>query len=328
MAGIGFIRHSLNLSFHKVLVIVQIPVVRRHAEVLPHILTAQALLPGHQGLVELLAMPGADDICPGIPKELLYRLGQVSDGGGVRLLDEQVSRVRVLKGKADQLHRLVQVHHKPGHIGVRDGDGIPRPDLVDEQRDHRPAGAHDITVAGAADHRVAPLRGHAGVGVDDVLHHGLGDAHGVDGVRRLVCGQTHNALHPGVDGGVEHIVRADHIGLHRLHGEKLAGRDLLEGRRMEYVVNAGHGVRDGLGIAYVTDVELHFLGVVRVLLLELVAHIILLLFVPGEDSDLADVGLQKVLQYCVAKAAGAAGDHEGCVGKCAHCGCLPIFSLF
>ena len=162
--------------------------------------------------------------------------------------------------------------------------------MVNEQGDHRAPAAHDVAVPGAADHGAAPLSGHPGVGVDDPLHHGFGHPHGVDGIGSLVRRQTHHPLDAGVNGGVEHVVRTDDVGAHGLHGEELAGGHLLQGSGVEDVVHPGHGVPYRLGIAHVTYVELDFLGGLRVPGLELVAHIVLLLLIPGEDADLADVG--------------------------------------
>ena len=163
-------------------------------------------------------------------------------------------------------------------------------DLVDEQGDHAAAAAHDVAIPGAADDRASPFRSHPSVGVDDPLHHGLGHAHGVDGVGGLVRGQTHHPLDSGVDGGVEHVVRTDDVGAHGLHGEELTGGHLFQGSGVEDVVHPGHGVPHGLRVSHVTYVELDFLGGLRVLSLELVAHVILLFLIPGEDADLADVG--------------------------------------
>ena len=235
-------------------------------------------------------MAGADDLCAGVPEELLHRLGQVADGGGVRFLDEQVAGVGVLKGELHQVHGLVQVHQEPGHVGIGDGDGLARLDLVDEQGNHRATAAHDVAVPGAADDGAAPLSGHPGVGVDDPLHHSLGDSHGVDGVGGLVRGQAHHPLDTSLDGGVEDVVRTHDVGADGFHGEELAGGHLLESRSVEDVVHAGHGVPHRLGVTYVSYVELDFFSGLRVLGLELMAHIVLLLLVPGEDADLADVG--------------------------------------
>ena len=231
----------------------------------------------------------------------------------------------MLKGEFHQVHRLVQIHQEPGHVGVRDGNGIARVNLVDEQRNHAAPAAHHVAVAGAADGGAAPFRGHPGVGVDHMLHHGLGDTHGVDGVGGLVGGQAHHPLHPGINGGVEQIVGAHNVGLHRLHGEELAGGHLLQGGGVEDVVHPGHGVPDGLRVPHVAHVEFHLLGAVGVKGLELVTHVILLLLVPGKNADLADVGVQKMLQNGIAERTGTAGNHQCCAGKCGHKLILLLF---
>ena len=314
----------MDLALDHELIIVQVAVVGSDTEVVAHILAAQTLLAGHQGLEQLLAVTGADDVGAGVAEELLNGLGQIADGGSIGLLNEQVTGVAVLEGEHNKIHSLVQVHEEAGHVGVGDGDGIAGLDLVDEQGDDAAAGAHDVAVAGAADGGAAALGSHTGVGVDDVLHHGLGDAHGVYGVGGLVGGQADNTLHTGINGGVEDVVRADDVGLNRLHGEELAGGDLLQGSGVEDVVNTGHGVLDGLGVADIADIELDLLGGLRVPGLELVAHIVLLLLVPGEDADLLQVRVQEVLQDGGTKGTGTAGDHKGCVIECRHFNFPPI----
>ena len=107
---------------------------------------------------------------------------------------------------------------------------------------------------------------------------------------------------------MKQIVRALDVGAHRLHREKLATRHLLERGGMEYVVDAGHCVRNGLRVTDVADVEFHLVGVLRILRLQLMAHIVLFLLVAGEDADLTDIAGQEVLEHGVAEAAGAAGD--------------------
>ena len=318
MAGVALVRHGVHLPLDHILVVVQVAVVRRHAVIIAHVLAAQALLAGHEGFVELLPVACADDVRARIAEQLLHRLGQIANGRGVRLLDEQVARVGVLEGEHHQIDGFVEIHEEAGHVGVGDGDGIARLDLVDEQRNHRAARAHDVAVARAGDDRTAALRRYTRVGIDDALHHGLGDAHGVDGVGRLVRGQADHALHPRVDGRVEDVVRADDVGAHGLHGEELAGRHLLERCGMKDVVHARHGVTDGLGIADITDVKLHLLGVLRVLCLKLMTHIVLLLLVTGEDTDLLQVGVQEVLQNGRAKRTSTTSNHKGCVIKCRH----------
>lgn len=311
VGGVGLVGLGLHLAVHDELVVVQVARVAGHAVVAAHVLGAQALLAGHEGLEQLLAVAGADHLGAHAAEDLLDRLGEVADGGGRGLLDEQVAGVGVLEGELNQVHGLVQVHEEAGHIGVGDRERLALADAVDEQRDDAAARAHDVAVAGAADGGAAGAV--AGVGVDDGLHHGLGLAHGVDGVCRLVGGQAHDAVHALVDGGVQDVVRADDVGTDGLHGEELAGGHLLEGGGVEDVIHAVHGVAYRLGVADVTDEETDLGGELGGLLLKAVAHVVLFLLVAGEDADLGQVGFHEVLEDGVAERAGAARDHEGLV---------------
>ena len=184
----------MYLALDHELVVVQVTVVSGNTEVVTHILAAQTLLTGHQGLEQLLAVTGADDVRTGIAEQLLDGLCQIADGGSIRLLDEQITGICMLESEQDQIHSLVQVHQKAGHVGVGDSDGVACLDLVDEQRNDRTTAAHDVAITGAADGCAASLSCHTGVCVDDVLHHGFGDTHGIDGVSCLVGGQADNCL--------------------------------------------------------------------------------------------------------------------------------------
>lgn len=309
VGGVGLVGLGLHLAVDDELVVVEVARVAGHAVVAAHVLGPQALLAGHEGLEELLAVAGADDLGAHAAEDLLHGLGEVADGRRRRLLDEQVAGVGVLEGELHQVHGLVQVHEEAGHVGVGDRQRLALADAVDEEGDHRAARAHDVAVAGAADGGAAGAV--AGVGVDDGLHHGLGLAHGVDGVGRLVGGQAHDAVDALLDRGVEHVVRADDVGAHGLHGEELAGGHLLEGGGVEDVVHAVHGVAHALGVADVADEEADLGGELRGLLLQAVAHVVLLLLVAREDADLGQVGVHEVLEHGVAERAGAARDHKG-----------------
>ena len=309
MAGVALVRHRVNPSLDHVLVVVQVAVVRRHAVVVAHVLAAQPLLAGHEGLVELLTVSRADDVRAGIAKQPLHGLRQIADGRSVRLLDEQIAGVGVLEGEHHQIDGFVEVHQEARHVGISDGDGVARLDLVDEQRDDRAARTHDVAVARAADDGIAALRRNARVGVYNVFHHGLGDAHSVDGIGRLIRGQADHALHTRINGRMQHVVRALHVRLHRLHRKEFARRNLLERGGMEDVVHARHSVPDGLRVAHIADVELDLLGGVWMLGLKLMAHIILLLLVTGEDADFLEIGVQEVLEDGGTEGTGTAGDH-------------------
>ena len=133
VAGVRLIGHGVDLALDHELIVVQVTIVSGDTEVVPHVLTAQTLLAGHQGLEQLLAVAGADDVGAGVAEELLDSLGQVADGGSIRLLNEQVTGVAVLEGEHNQIHSLVQIHQETSHIRVSDGDGVASLDLVDVQ---------------------------------------------------------------------------------------------------------------------------------------------------------------------------------------------------
>lgn len=316
VGGVGLVGLGLHLAVDDELVVVQVARVAGDAVVAAHVLGPQALLAGHEGLEEFLAVAGADHLGSHASEDLLHGLGEVADRGGRRLLDEQVAGVGVLEGELDQVDRLVQVHEEAGHVRVGDRERLALADAVDEQRDDAAARAHDVAVAGAADGGAAGAV--AGVGVDDGLHHGLGLAHGVDGVCRLVGGKAHDAVHALVDGGMQDVVRADDVGADSLHGEELAGGNLLEGGGVEDVVHAVHGVAHALGVADVSDEEAHLGGELRGPLLQAVTHIVLFLLVAREDADLGQVGVHEVLEDGVAERAGAARDHQGFVIESTH----------
>ena len=197
------------------------------------------------------------------------------------------------------------VHSDIEDVSLGDGDGAASADLIDPKRNDGAAGAHDIAVTGVAD---LGLAGHPGLGDRDLLLDRLGHAHGVDGIGRLVGRETDDALHPLINSSGQHIIRTDNVSAYRLHGEELAGGHLFQRCRVEDVVDAGHGIPDGLRVAHVADVELDLAGILRVVGLQLVAHVVLLLLIAGEDADLADVGGQEMLEHCMPEAARAAGD--------------------
>ena len=52
--------------------------------------------------------------------------------------------------------------------------------------------------------------------------------------------------------------------------------------------------------------------------LKLVAHIVLLLLIAGEDTDLPQVRVKEMLQNGRTERTGTTGNHKGCVIKCRH----------
>ena len=310
MAGIGFIGLGVHFALDHKLVVVQVAVVSCNAVVIAHVLAAQTLFAGHEGLVQLLTMAGTDDVGAGIAEQMLHSLGQIANGAGIGFLNEQIAGIGVLKGELHQIDRFVQIHQESGHVGIGNGNGLACLDLIDEQRNNATTAAHHIAITGAADDcAVAALSSHTGISVNDTLHHSLRDAHGIDGIGSLIGGQAHHALDAFCDGSMQHVIGALHVGTDRLHGKELTGRHLLECCRMEDVINPGHGITHRLRVADVADEELDFPGQFRHGRLQLVAHVVLLLLVTGEDADLADVGVHEMLENRGTERTGAASDH-------------------
>ena len=87
---------------------------------------------------------------------------------------------------------------------------------------------------------------------------------------------------------------------------------------MEDVVHTVHGVLHGLDVPDVSNEEFDFIRRFRQLGLKFVAHIVLLFLVPGKNADFSDVRVQEAVQHRIAKGTGAAGNHQGFIGKNAH----------
>ena len=219
-------------------------------------------------------------------------LGLGLDGAGRGLLDEDVAVLAVLEGEKHKVDGLVQAHDETRHAGLGEGNGLAGADLVDPERDDTAARAHDVAVARAADLGGVRLTRFSNC---DFLLDGLGDAHRVDGICGLVSGEADNALDTGFDGRGENVVRSDDVGAHGLHREELATGDLLQRCRVKYVIDPGHRASATLQTPHIANVELNLVRVIWVFGLVLMPHVVLLLFIAGEDADLADVRAQETL---------------------------------
>ena len=242
--------------------------------------------------------------------ELQHRLRKRLNGRSGRFLHEQVALLAVLKRVQDKIHGILQRHHKARHCGVCDSQGLALIGLLAKQRDDRTARGHDIPVPGQAEDRVT--RKHLpGAGDDVLFHDSLGHAHGIDRIRRLIRRQEDRLLHTVGNTGGNDIVRADHVGLDRLHGVKLTGGHLLERSGVKHIVHAAKCMDDGVIVAHIADVKLDLLRVLRIQLLIGMAHIILLFFVARENADLADVRGQKAVEHGIPERTRPAG-YEQC----------------
>lgn len=199
---------TLGVALFEELIVVQTTVVGGHAVEVAHVLGFGALLLGEQCLVHLLSMADADhfDILLLASKELANSLSLGLDGAGRSFLHEDIAVVSVLESEEDEIDGLLQRHDKAGHLGLGQRDGVAITNLIYPQRNNRAAGAHHIAIAGAADLGFARV---ATLGDGDLLLHGLGDTHGVDGIGGLIRGEADDGTYASLDGGSQDIVRAD-----------------------------------------------------------------------------------------------------------------------
>ena len=210
---------------------------------------------------------------------------------------------------ADQFDSFAKIHKESGHFRICDRDRITSMDLIYEQWDDRSTAAHHITIPGTTDYSIRSLSRYTGIRIDDMLHHGFGDAHCVDGIGCLVRRQAYHALDARVNRGVENVIRAFHIRLDGLHWEEFTGRDLFQSCRMENIVYTRHCIGNASWISDISHIKLDFLRCVRVLRLKLMPHIILLFLITAEDTNLSYICLQKMLQNGVPERTGTTCNH-------------------
>ena len=300
MAVIVLYTGNILIAFREELVIVQVTGVAGDAVVVAHVDSLCHLFAGYQCLIQFLAVARAD----GLHLRLtvfrinlrvcfLQGLRQYIQGGGRSLLHEQVTVMPVLKRIDYQIHGIVQRHHEAGHVGVRYRNGPAVLYLLHPQRYYRTAACHHIAVTGAADGRSCLFTQRTALGYGNLLHHGLADAHGIDGIGSLVGRKHYYILYTMRYGRFQYIVRADHIGLHSLQREELATGNLLQGGGGEYIIHSYHSTINGLAITHVTDVEFYFR------ILQGMPHIVLLLLITAKDANFLDSAIKKATQYRV-----------------------------
>ena len=318
MRGVRLDLGQLCISLGEIVVIVQVTAVGVNAEEAGQILRPQHFLRGHQHLKELFPVARADGLHAEVgPLQLQHCMRQCLNGRGRGLLYKQVALLTVLEGVENKVYRVAERHHEAGHVGVRDGERLALVDLVAEQGNDRAAGGHDVSVTRQAQHGV--VRQHLFRPGDDVLFHQcFGHAHGVDGVGGLVGGEKDRLLDPVFHTSVDDIVGADDIGLDGLHGKEFAGGHLLEGGGVEHIVHPAERRGDGAVVPHVADVEFDLLRAGGAGQLVGMTHVVLLLLVPGEDANFADVRGQEAVQNRMAEGAGAARDEEDFIFKQRH----------
>ena len=122
--------------------------------------------------------------------------------------------------------------------------------------------------------------------LEELVGRELSRAVEVERARSLVSRECDNLLHARVDRGLDDVLRANDIGLHVLERVVFGRVDLLQGRRVNHIVDLVHGASQPVLVANVAD-EPAQSGVV----VEPLAHFVLFEFVAGVDHDAAGVVL-------------------------------------
>src|SRR5262245_14213659 len=269
-----------------------------HVVALEHL---AALVLGDEALVELLPGPDADvvDRAPG-----RHRGHEVHDAHARNLRHEDLAAPHQLRAADGEVDALGERDPEAGHRPIGHGHAPRRP-LRREERDHAAAAPDDVAVAHDAEHgspRVA-----VDVALDEkLLAAQLGGAVQIDRVDRLVRADPDDALDALVDGGVDDVLRPEHIGLDRLERVVLARGNLLHRGGVEDDVHPVHGALEALAIAHVADEEAerrmaHARG-----------HLGLLQLVAAEHHEPPRVvSRQHDLDELVAERARAPGDQDG-----------------
>ena len=139
-------------------------------------------------------------------------------------------------GLQDELHRLRDAHEEAGHPGVRDRHRAAGLDLADEGRDDAAARAQHVAEADGAE-----VRAGAAGAQHELLPDGLGRAHHAARAHGLVGRDEDEALGAGHLRGVDEVLRAPDVGLHRLARVVLQQRDVLVRGGVEHDLRAVHG---------------------------------------------------------------------------------------
>ena len=87
---------------------------------------------------------------------------------------------------------------------------------------------------------------------------------------------------------------------------------------MEHEVNPFHSVLQSALVAHITDIELDLTSHLWHTRLEVMTHIILLLLITREDTDLSDVSTEETVQHCVSKRTSTTCYQQGLICKRIH----------
>ena len=147
-------------------------------------------------------------------------------------------------------------------------------------------------------------------GDEQLVARELGRAVEVDGAGGLVGREGDHALHAAVDGRLDHVLRAEDVGLDGLERVVLAHRHVLERRGVDHHVDALHRAVEPVAVTNVADEEpqLRVLVVredlLHLELLELVSRV-------HDHSANAGIAVEDGADELLAEGTGSSGDKDG-----------------
>ncbi len=147
-------------------------------------------------------------------------------------------------------------------------------------------------------------------GDEQLVARELGGAVEVDRAGGLVGGERDHALHAAVDRCLDHVLRAEDVGLDRLERVVLAHRHLLERRGVDHHVDVLHRTVEAVAVAHVADEEPQL----RVLVVrERLLHLELLELVSRvhDHSANARIAVEDGADELLAEGTGSSGDKDG-----------------
>ena len=144
-------------------------------------------------------------------KILFSAKARVSMVAAGRLLDEDVARPGVLEGVKNQVHGVLDGHHEPRHIGVRDRQGLPRLDLPTKRGSPSPAKPSRCRSAcRTGPCPFSPCKRDLATMIFSIMR--LGHPHGVDGIDGLVGAEDDHPLDPVPMAADQNVLRAQDVG--------------------------------------------------------------------------------------------------------------------
>ncbi len=207
---------------------------------------------GTHHLVQLFTGTDSHELLRQVRSE---RLRHFDDPHRWNLRNENLAALHAPERVEHELHTLLQRDPEPRHLRVRDRQFLHavREHLL-EDRDHRAARADHVAVAYDREARLVAacdiVRGD-----EELVGAELRRAVEIDRIGSLVRGKCDHLFDFVIERGLDHVLRAVHVGLDALHRVVLRGGDLLERGGVDHEVDAVHRGFQAGQVAHVADEE-------------------------------------------------------------------------